>query len=134
MADTMPYTQTESIPSKPKRRHFTAQYKVMIAQEAMAAGASVSRIARHHDVNANQIFKWIREFRDNHAGALQPAPKLLPVVLDDIAPPAHAKSMDVSPPKGHSGTIELHLVRGRVCLAGSVDTDVLRVVPDRLVS
>ncbi|MDB5841787.1 MAG: transposase [Herminiimonas sp.] len=130
----MPYTQTESIPSKPKRRHFTAEHKAQIAQEAMVAGASVSRVARNHDVNTNQVFKWIRDFRRGHAGALLPAPKLLPVVLDDIAADTPAESLEAPPPKAQSGTIELHLARGRVCLNGSVDADILRIVLDRLVS
>jgi transposase-like protein len=61
MADTMSYIPPESKPTKPKCRSFTAEQKKTIAEEALSAGASVSRVARTHDLNTNQVFKWMRE-------------------------------------------------------------------------
>ncbi len=130
----MPYLQTESIASKPKRRYFTPEQKNAIAREALVAGASVSRIARNHDVNTNQVFKWVRDYRSASVDGEFAKVKLLSVVVSDIAPDPAVDSVAAAKPSAHSGTIELHLARGRVCLNGSVDIVVLGIVLDRLVS
>ena len=37
-------------------------------------------VARHYDVNANQVFIWRKRYRDElGAGAALPAPQLIPV-------------------------------------------------------
>lgn len=130
----MPYLQTEAIPSKPKRRYFTSEQKTAIAREALVAGASVSRIARNHDVNTNQVFKWVREYRSASVDGECAKVKLLSVVVSDSAPDPAVDAVAAPKPSVQSGTIELHLARGRICLRGSVDIDVLGVVLDRLVS
>jgi transposase len=119
----MPYIPPESKPSKPKRRSFTAEQKKAIAEEALAPGASVSRVARAHDLNANQVFKWMREYqRKRHSGPITPT--LIPVLLShtDTGPALP------EPAVAATGTIELHLPRGRICLTGTVDPAVLRMV------
>jgi len=121
----MPYIPPESKPTKPKRRSFTVAQKKAVAEEALAPGASVSRVARAHDLNTNQVFKWMREYQSNRrSGSI--APTLIPVVLShtDVAviPPV------VEPPTMASGTIELHLPGGRVCLSGMVDPAALRMI------
>jgi transposase len=87
----------------------------------------VSRVARAHDVNANQVFKWKREYLQSQS-ATSPTPsgatQLLPVILTETAvPPSTAKSAIAQ-----DGAIELHLPLGRVVLTGNVNTDVLRIV------
>ena len=37
-------------------------------EETLAAGASVSRVARRHDVNANQVFHWRKLYREGRLG------------------------------------------------------------------
>jgi transposase len=37
---------------------------------SLMPGASVARVARRYDVNANQVFAWRRRYRD---GAAEPA-------------------------------------------------------------
>jgi transposase len=46
--------------SKP-RRTFTPEFKLNIVKEANAPKASISGIARQHDINANQVFRWVHE-------------------------------------------------------------------------
>src|SRR5450830_1425801 len=129
MADTMPYLPPESNPAKPKRRSFTAEQKKAITEEALAPGASVSRVARAHDLNTNQVFKWMREHQGKrHSGSI--APTLIPVMLShtDVAVmPTTAES-----PVMATGIIELHLPRGRVCLTGTVDSGALRMILEHL--
>jgi transposase len=52
----MPYHPPETTLPKPKRRSFK---KKLIVEDALAPGASVSRVARAHDLNTNQVFKWM---------------------------------------------------------------------------
>ncbi|MGB3668386.1 MAG: transposase [Bermanella sp.] len=47
------------------RRIFTPEHKFNIVKEANAKQASISTIARKYDVNANQVFRWIREVELN---------------------------------------------------------------------
>jgi transposase len=112
-------------PSKPKRRFFTAEHKRRIAQEASAPGASVSRIARAHDVNTNQVFKWKRQYLCSQATPPSGATPLLPVVLSETTVPATPASTART---AREGAIELHLPLGRVVLTGNVNIDVLRIV------
>jgi transposase-like protein len=46
-----------------KRRSFSPAFKMNIAQLALAGTQSVSAIARQYDINANQVFRWTREFQ-----------------------------------------------------------------------
>ena len=48
-----------------KRRSWPEALKRQIVAETEEAGASVSVVARRHDVNANQVFKWRRELLPN---------------------------------------------------------------------
>src|SRR5215469_1262222 len=44
-----------------KRRRWPEVLKRRMVAETLEPGASVSIVARRHDVNANQLFKWRRE-------------------------------------------------------------------------
>ena len=46
---------------RPRRCRSDAE-KLRIVEETLAAGVSVSVVARRHDVNANQVFKWRRQY------------------------------------------------------------------------
>ena len=47
-------------------------------EETLLPGASVSRVARRHDVNANQVFYWRKRYREGQLGG-DTATSLLPV-------------------------------------------------------
>ena len=51
----------------------------------MKPGASVSRVARDHDVNTNQVFKWRRLHERGLLGAGRKAVPMLPVRIEDPA-------------------------------------------------
>jgi transposase len=71
-------------------------------------------VARRHDVNANQLFRW----RRHDEAVLDGPPGLVPVVLRQPAEPA-----------GSPGTIEIALAGGvQVRISGAVDGAVLRQV------
>lgn len=47
--------------SGPERRR-TPQEKIAIIQQTMEPGMTVSHVARLHGINANQIFKWRKQY------------------------------------------------------------------------
>ncbi len=46
-----------------KRRHWDDNEKREIVAQTRIPGVSVSRVARRYDVNANMVFKWLRDPR-----------------------------------------------------------------------
>ena len=81
----------------PRRRHrrWSQEEKRRIVAETFEPGASVSVVARRHDVNANQVFTWRRQF-GNEAPASDEPPAFMPVVM-----PAEPLPEDSPPPDGN---------------------------------
>lgn len=120
-----------------KRRRWPEALKRELVAATFAPGASVSIVARRHDVNANQLFKWRRQFAALSPATSEPAVSLLPVEIaaPPLPPPLiQAEVAPVASPP--AGVIEIELRQGRrVRLSGSVDptvvTAVLRVLARR---
>jgi transposase len=55
---------------KAKRRlkHYPLALKHRIVEETFAPGQSVSVVARRHDVNANLVFEWRKQYRQGTLG------------------------------------------------------------------
>jgi len=112
------------------RRYYRREQKRRIVEETFAPGASVSVVARKHDVNANIVFAWRRQHK---RGLLDPVsrkaePALLPILVapDDSG----ATSVQETTSAGH---IEIHLADGRwIHVSGSVDATTLRAVMTEL--
>ena len=110
----------------PKRRHWTEAFKRQVVAETLEPGASVSIVARRHDVNANQLFKWRREMELEQPPAAEQSVTMLPVT---IAPEA----VEARPRVRRTGTIEITLAGGaRVCVRGEVSPETLRRVIELL--
>lgn len=113
----------------PRRRRWTRLQKRRLVAETLEAGASVSLIARRHDVNANLLFTWRRQARHGLLGDLPPIAasdeslRLIPItVMADDAPGAPA-------PDSRTGLIEIVLPSGeRLRVDASVDEPALRRV------
>jgi transposase len=98
-----------------------------IVEETLVPGASVSRVARRHDVNANQVFRWRKLYS---AGQLGTTTNFLPVKIAHEPTRETKKENDVLP---GSGTIEIQLSKGTLRIFGSVDVLTLRAVIESLV-
>ena len=46
----------EGLAGSPRRRRCSAEVRRLIVEEALEPGASVARVARKHEINANQVF------------------------------------------------------------------------------
>ena len=51
-------------------RRRTPQEKITIVQQTFEPGMTISYIARLHDVNANQLFKWRKQFQEGSLTAV----------------------------------------------------------------
>lgn len=101
-------------------RRWSAEAKRAICLETRAAGVSVAQVAQLHSLNANLIFKWLRDPRFAPGPMLDAAPVFLPVQLhDDGAPEVAAE-----PAADRDGRIEIVLAGGhRLTASGAFDGD-----------
>ena len=69
-------------PGRTARRHRSIAEKRRIVELALEPGASVARVAQAEGVNANQVFKWRREYHNGRlVEAEESTTSLLPVVV-----------------------------------------------------
>jgi transposase-like protein len=61
--------------SVPPRRQYAPDLKRRMVEETFAPGQSVSIVARRHDVNANLLFDWRKQYRLGKLGNGQAAPR-----------------------------------------------------------
>jgi len=115
---------SQSTTAKAKKRRRTIKEKRDIVEEALVSGASVARVARRHDVNANQVFYWRKLFREGRLG-ISMNPQLLPVKVEtEQASEPVKRNVQTLPP----GTMEIEFPKGTLRIAGSVDLVALRAV------
>jgi transposase-like protein len=114
--------------TKRRNRSWPEALKREIVAASFAPCSSVSVIARHYDVNANQVFGWRKRYRDApRAPAVLSAPQLMPVVV--TAEPDAAATQ----PTTAAATIEIDLAgKYRVLVSSGVDAQALRRVLDVL--
>jgi transposase len=98
-----------------KRRHWSDDEKRMVCAQTRFVGVSVSQVARRYDVNANQVFNWLK----NPCFAAPPedndAARFLPVEIVDTVQPEEQ-------PVAAEGKIEVALASGhRLSITGPYD-------------
>jgi len=114
--------------SRRRRRRWSDEDKARIVGECDRPGASVSMVARRHDLNTNLLFSWRRQFRDRQCGAdeINFVPAVIapqePAVDRPAAMPAEPQPVLASRAlPGPSGRIEIVLGGSRRII---VDEDV----------
>ena len=106
--------------------NYSIDFKRKLAIAACEPDISVSKLALAHQVNANMVFKWRRQYR---AGLLGTAPAFLPVAL--VAAPKQVAAEAPSPRVATAtaeGSIEIRIADAIVRVHGTVDAKVLRTV------
>jgi transposase len=108
------------------KRFRSTQEKREIVEETLRTGASVSVVARAHDVNANQVFRWRKLYRERQLEVDESTTRLLPVKVTDVA----VQKMRVSAkPKSKfksNGIIDIDLGHARLRIEGAADPDCVR--------
>src|SRR5438105_10311883 len=127
MADQAEQVSTSGLvdtkqPGAAKRRQYSEAMKRQMVAETLAPGASVSVVARRHDVNSNQLFRWRRQL----------LPKAV-VESSAMVPVAIAPNGDRPRRTDREGVIEIAFGCGaRVRLRGEVSSKTLRQVIELL--
>jgi transposase len=113
-------------------RTHSLEDKRRIVEESLAGGASVSRVARRHDLNTNQLFTWRKRYVEGRLGpvGVANAPRLLAVRVGEAEPTERkAPLATTAAPEAEGGWIEIECVgRYRVRLHGAVDRVALAAV------
>ena len=108
----------------------SVEEKRRIVEESLVGGASVAKVARRNDMNANQLFGWRRQYAEGRFGPVSVAspPKLLAVRIEEpIECQAHPSPTVV--PALEAGWIEIECCGGyRVRVHGPVDRSALQMV------
>jgi transposase len=108
-----------------RRREWPEALKRQMVAETLAPGSSVSIVARRHDVNTNQLFKWRRELLPKAVPAVVEAGTMVPVEIVSERPRRRRAE--------RKGVIEIEFGNGaRVSLRGEVVPAVLRQVIELL--
>ena len=113
-------------PPKRSRRSWRLEEKRRIVEESLEDGASIAEVARRHDLNANQLFSWRRQFGVEPSEPQDLAHDLVhdlaPILPVTITP--DAKTEGCVP--GSAGQMEIVLAGGdRVLVWDDVDTAAL---------
>ncbi len=101
-----------------RRRSWGLDEKRRIVEESLEDGASLAEVARRHDLNANQLFTWRRQF-----GVEPDEPRdLAPILPVTIASDMTAEDSD----PGSIGQMEIVLADGdRILVWSDVETAAL---------
>jgi transposase len=115
------------------RRFRSKQEKREIVEETLKPGGSVSQVARKHDVNANQVFYWRRQYLAGRLDTDAVPPSLLPVkISDQPAVPMKAAKTSRQAPALTTGRIEIDLGHAQVRIEGSADPACVRAALEGL--
>ncbi len=108
-----------------RRRVWSAEEKQRIVAETFAPGASVSLVARRHDLNANMLFTWRRQAGAAEPGATDGGVTFVPATITAAPTPAMPPV-----PSAPDSRMEIALANGdRVIVGPDVDAAALaRVV------
>lgn len=106
-----------------RRRHWSDEEKLSILREVGIGGATVSDVARRHDLTRQHIYQWRRALR--RKGLWPGSDGTVFLALDASAEPLRS-----SPSAGHEMSIEIVLGNGRmVRLSGGLrENDLARLI------
>jgi transposase len=120
----------ERLMTRRTKRLWTDEEKRSICLQTTAPGVSVAQVARRYAMNANMIFKWLRDRRympEAGSGAPAIAPDVagfLPVEIIDR--PRHEDPARATVPVPAAGTMEIDVAGGhRLRIVGGYDPNAL---------
>ena len=113
------YGEVDAKQAGGKRRRWPEALKRQLVAETLEPGASVSIVARRHDLNANQLFKWRHEL----APATGSEARLVPVsIVPEVAAGPTIEAGPITRTAPVPARIEIALSGGiRVRIEGAVD-------------
>jgi transposase len=132
--DTVP--QTVELPAKRQNRRHPLEWKRSVVEQTFEPGASVARVARDNNINANQVWAWRKLYAQGLLVEDAQAEIMLPVVVDGRSdrPAAHAREATnvPAPPQAANGSIQLQHGNTSIRIEGVPDATILRLVLERI--
>ena len=115
------------------RKRRSIQEKLQIVRETLQAQASVAVIARHHGVNANQVFAWRRQYQRGQlvegSGTRTQEAAIVPVKLVEPAQVrASTRTNEPDPRVSMGPRIEIELAEGGRLKIWDVSSETLRAL------
>ena len=99
------------------RRRHSAQLKALVLEQCVAPGASVSKVAMSHGVNANIVHGWRKLAREREGAALPPpSPTTLPAKTAASVPQFVPVSMAQTTSPSAPVDIQIELRRGAAAM------------------
>ena len=123
--DTVTEFQGDDQSTRRYRRR-TVEEKCQIVRETLVPGRSVAEVARAHEVNANQVFDWRKQYLEGRLDPKREDGLMLPVVLSE--PEEKEKASAQSQTHTSAGVLRVLFARSEVRIEGQVDLDALRLV------
>jgi transposase len=119
-----------------EKRFRTRAERRQIVEETLKPGASVSQVARAHDVNTNQVFHWRRQYRAGWFDEVaKKATAMVPVkVVRSAGESLQARARRAKTNVAHTpGSIDIDLGHARVRIEGAADPECVRAALEGLV-
>jgi transposase len=119
------------------KRFRSKEERRQIVEETLKPGASVSVVARAHDVNANQVFYWRKLYREgwfDKSGEKQT--QLVSVKISGGAEKLLAtapRRKEKAHRRSRLGNIQIDLGHARIRIEGAADPDCVRAAVEGLV-
>src|SRR6185312_2184025 len=107
--DTVP--QTVELPAKRQNRRYPLEWKRSVVEQTFEPGASVARVARDNNINANQVWAWRKLYAQGLLIEDAQAETMLPVVVDVQSDRPAARAPEATnapaPREASKGSIQL---------------------------
>src|SRR5262245_8206630 len=115
------------------RQYRSQAERRQIVEETLKPGESVSRIARAHNVNTNQVFHWRKQYREGwFDNKEKEAAALVPVRVSPESGTSSEQARRIRRKNNDAGMIEIEWGSVRVRIEGSVDPDCIHAVIEGL--
>ncbi len=112
-----------------RRPNFPLEFKRQVVEATFQPGASVSLIAREHDVNANLVFRWRQQYQEGLFGPVSQSATLLPVQV--IEAPMDLPQV-VQPRAECHSEIAVEVGKAELRITGTPDPQTLQLVLQQL--
>jgi transposase len=120
---------SESSSGRRVRRWRSVSEKRQIVQLTLEPGASVAEVARAHGVNANQVFKWRREFERGELADTCAA--MIPVTVTGLS--KSTNDAEQAPPVSSQGAVHIELEgRAVISVESGADPSLVRLILESL--
>jgi transposase len=118
--DTVP--QTVELPVRRQNRRHPLEWKRSVVEQTFEPGASVARVARDNNINANQLWAWRKLHAQGLLVDIVQTEAMLPVVVDVQSDRPEVPAPDAPvPPAAANGSIWLQHGNTSVRIEGVPD-------------